>query len=149
VIIGSGEIPNELAEHPRLPDVPDAQGPMAALLSAMRWAPQVSWLVAACDLPEMSLESLHWLLGSRPPGLWATLPSLAGKAVVEPLLAYYDFRCGQLLEEMAANLEFSLSRLVAHPKVISPAPPDQFSCAWQNINTPDQHAHIGSHSQTE
>jgi len=149
VIVGSGEVPDGLGNHRRLTDVPDAQGPMAGLLSAMRWAPQVSWLVAACDLPAISLEALHWLLATRSPGVWATLPSLAGVPGVEPLLAHYDFRSRLLLEHLVADREFSLSRLATHPKVISPVPPDQLSCAWQNINTPEQQAHIGTHFQTE
>ena len=149
VIVGSGVVTDELAQHLRLADIPEAQGPMAGLLAAMRWAPQVSWLVAACDLPAISLEALHWLLATRSPGVWATLPSLAGVPGVEPLLAHYDFRSRLLLEHLVADREFSLSRLATHPKVISPAPPDQLSCAWQNINTPEQHAHIGTHFQTE
>ena len=138
VISGSGEIPDELVDHPRLADTPDAQGPMAGLLSAMRWASQVSWLVAACDLPQMSLDALHWLLASRAPGVWATLPNLAGVSGVEPLLAHYDFRSRLLLEHLVAQGEFSISSLATHPKVISPAPPDKLSPAWHNINTLDE-----------
>ncbi len=149
VIVGSGVVTDELDQHLRLADIPDAQGPMAGLLSAMRWAPQVSWLVAACDLPAISLEALHWLLATRSPGVWATLPSLAGVPGVEPLLAHYDFHSRLLLEHLVAEGEFSLSRLATHPKVISPAPPDKLSRAWHNINTPEQQTHIGTHFQTE
>ena len=80
----------------------------------------------------------HWLLASRAPGVWATLPGLAAESGVEPLLAHYDFRCGVLVEQLAANSEFSLSRLDGNPKIISPVPPDQLASAWQNINTPDE-----------
>jgi molybdopterin-guanine dinucleotide biosynthesis protein A len=138
VIVGSGAVPDEPGQHLRLADIPDVQGPMAGLLSAMRWAPQVSWLLTACDLPDMSLEALHWLLASRAPGVWATLPGLADQAGVEPLLAHYDFRCRMLVEQLAADREFSLSRLAGHPKIISPIPLGQLALAWQNVNTPDE-----------
>ena len=138
VIVGSGVVTDELNQHLRLADIPQAQGPIAGLLSAMRWAPQASWLVAACDLPQMSSDALRWLLASRAPGVWATLPSLAGTSGVEPLLAHYDFRSCLLLEHLITDRQFSLSRLATHPKVISPAPPDKLSPAWQNINTPDE-----------
>ena len=138
IIVGSGSVPDELGSHRRLADISEAEGPMAGLLAAMRWAPQVSWLVTACDLPEISLEVLRWLLATRTPGAWATLPGSAGEAGVEPLLAHYDFRCRLLLEKLAADLEFSLSRLAGHPKIISPVPPGRLASAWQNINTPDE-----------
>ncbi len=149
VIVGSGAVTDELDQHLRLADIPEAQGPIAGLLSAMRWAPQVSWLVAACDLPEMSMDALHWLLASRAPGVWATLPGLAGQAGVEPLLAHYDFRSRVLLEHLVDEGEFSLSRLATHPKVISPTPAGRLSPAWHNINTPEQHADIETHFQRE
>ena len=135
VIVGSGTVPDELGQHGRLADISEAEGPMAGLLAAMRWAPQVSWLIAACDLPAISLEVFHWLLASRVPGVWATLPRLAGEAGVEPLLAHYDFRCRVLVEQLAADREFSLSRLAGHPNIISPIPPDQLALAWKNVNT--------------
>jgi molybdopterin-guanine dinucleotide biosynthesis protein MobB len=145
VIIGAGDVPASLEGVARLPDVPDAEGPMAGLLAAVRWAPHVSWLVSACDLPGMTAGALEWLLSTRAPGVWATLPRLpAGAGVeppavsfVEPLLAHYDFRAGPLLENLAAEGRYSLSRLAAHPKVASPSPPADLEAAWENVNTPD------------
>ena len=104
----------------------------------MRWAPQVSWLVTACDLPALSINALRWLLTTRAPGVWATLPKLKGKPNVEPLLAYYDFRSRLLLDQLAQQRDFSLTHLAANPKVISPAPPTGLAPAWQNVNTPEQ-----------
>ncbi|NIA07749.1 MAG: molybdopterin-guanine dinucleotide biosynthesis protein B [Actinobacteria bacterium] len=138
VIVGAGTVPDELGQHGRLADISEAEGPMAGLLSAMRWAPQVSWLLAACDLPAISLEVFHWLLATRTPGVWATVPGLAGEVGVEPLLAHYDFRCRLLVEQLASDQEFSLSRLAGRPKIISPVPPNHLASAWQNINTPDE-----------
>lgn len=135
VIVGAGVLPKSLQNTGRLPDVPDAQGPMAGILAAMRWAPQASWLVAACDLPQLSVEALRWLLRTRAPGVWATLPRLTGKEGVEPLLAHYDLRSGLLLQRLADQREFSLAQLAGNSKVISPSPPAELAAAWKNINT--------------
>jgi len=135
VIAGAGEVPASLARHVRLPDVPDAEGPLSGILAAMRWAPHASWLVVACDLSDLSLEALQWLLSTRAPGVWATSPRLTGSARVEPLLAHYDFRARALLEEIAAEGDFRLHRVVARSRVITPSPPPELTLAWRNVNT--------------
>ena len=138
VVVGDGEVPAALNNVPRLPDAPDAAGPMAGILSAMRWAAQVSWIVAACDLPDLSLGALRWLLATRGPGVWATLPKLAGAPGLEPLLAHYDFRSGSLLEELAAEGDLCPAHIVNSPKVISLSPPRDLAAAWRNVNTEEE-----------
>ena len=136
LIAGSGEVPASLAGATRLPDAPDLAGPVAGILSAMRWSPRASWLVCACDLPEMSVDALQWLLSTRAPGAWATLPRLAGSAGVEPLLAHYDFRARALLERLAAKGRWRLNDLAGCEKVITPTPPAALTRAWRNANSP-------------
>ena len=126
----------DLSDAVHLSDVPDAAGPMAGLLAAMRWAPHVSWLVAACDLPNLSAEALEWLLSTRSPGVWATLPRLPADKGVEPLLAHYDLRARGVLEDLAAQGRFSPSLLAEHPKVATPTPPAHLLSAWTNANSP-------------
>jgi len=135
-IVGGGHVPLGLSNVIRLSDVPDADGPMAGLLAAMRWAPHVSWLVAACDLPNLSQGALQWLLSTRAPGLWATLPRLPADKGVEPLLAHYDLRARGVLEDLAARGRFSPSLLAEHPKVATPTPPAHLLSAWANVNSP-------------
>jgi molybdopterin-guanine dinucleotide biosynthesis protein MobB len=135
VIAGAGAVPESLALCPRLPDAPGVEGPMAGVLSAMRWAPWASWLVAACDLPDLSAGALEWLLAARAPGVWATLPRLAGAPGVEPLLAHYDFRARALIEDLAGRGQWRLSEITASPKVFSPAPPPELAGAWRNVNS--------------
>ena len=50
-----------------LPGAPDAEGLTAGVLSAMRWAPYASWLVATTDLVHLKREALDWLL--KPSGM--------------------------------------------------------------------------------
>ena len=138
VIVGGGELPAGLKDATRLPDAPDVEGPMAGILSAMRWAPWVSWVVSSCDLPNLSTEALDWLLSTRRSGVWATLPRLESRPGVEPLLAHYDFRARALLETLAAERRFSPSQLGGLAKVISPTPPAAIASAWDNVNTPEE-----------
>lgn len=137
VISGAGDVPASLADRVQLPDIADAQGPIAGLLSAMRWGPNASWLVAACDLPDLSAEALAWLLANRRPGAWASLPALTDAGRVEPLLAHYDFRARGVLEDIAERGESSLQPAAAHPKVISLRVPDALAPAWRNVNRPE------------
>ncbi len=138
VIAGSGQIPNSLDVYAQLPDAPEAEGPLAGLLSAMRWAPLASWLVAACDMPDISPEALQWLLGRRAPGRWAIMGKPPGGGRVEPLCAYYDFRLRGHLERHARIGEFKLSALAAHPKTHTAEIPSHLAPAWRNVNTPNQ-----------
>ena len=137
-IAGAGEIPEGLKGFVLLHDIPEAEGPMSGILSAMRWHPEASWLAAACDMPEVSASALEWLLGQRKPGTWIVMPEVRGGAKeVQPLLAWYDFRAHTLLEEAARTRDFSLHRLAAHTKVKTPRPLKKIRGAWKNINTLD------------
>ncbi|TDI11082.1 MAG: hypothetical protein E2P07_06600 [Acidobacteria bacterium] len=101
--------------------------------------------MTSCDLPLLALPALEWLLSTRAPGVWATLPRLKGpEDGIEPLLAHYDFRSRLPLEHLASEGDFSLSRLATHPKIIMPSPPSSLVTAWQDVNTPVQLKQAGS-----
>jgi len=135
VIAGAGAIPDAASDLVRLHDIPGADGPMAGILAAIRWAPFATWLVAACDLPDLSADALRWLLSTRAPGVWATIPKLEGRPHAEPLLAHYDFRAQPLLERRAARGNFRLNDVASERKVITPSPPPDLESAWRNVNT--------------
>jgi molybdopterin-guanine dinucleotide biosynthesis protein MobB len=144
IIAGTGTLPERVRDYDRLLDVPNVRGPMAGILSALRWSPGSSWLVTACDLPLLSLPALEWLLATRAPGVWATLPQLKRpEDGIEPLLAHYDFRSRLPLEDLASEGEFSLSRLATHPKILTPTPPSSLVTAWQDVNTPAELEQVG------
>ena len=138
VISGSGLIPDALAELPRVPDAPGLAGPLAGILAVMRWQPAVSWLVMACDLPDAQPESLRWLLEQRRPGIRAVLPDLGAGGRLEPLLAWYDFRCRPMLENIAASGSLRLHRLAEQEGICRAQPPAQLRGSWQNVNTPEE-----------
>ncbi|MCI5141196.1 MAG: molybdopterin-guanine dinucleotide biosynthesis protein B [Candidatus Electrothrix sp. ATG1] len=138
VLSGSGEIPDTLSSLPRIPDAPGLAGPLAGILSVMRWQRSVSWLVMACDQPDVQPESLDWLLAQRRPGIRAVLPDLLGDGHLEPLLAWYDFRCRPQLEQIAASGSLRVSRLAHQVGVCHFQPPEHLHGSWRNVNTPNQ-----------
>ncbi len=138
VLSGRGEVPASLARLVRVPDVPGLAGPLAGLLSVLRWQPAVSWLMVACDQPTIDPRAFSWLKSLRKPGVRAILPDLHGDGRVEPLLAWYDFRCRPLVEELTAGGCLRPGGLVGRPGIITPRPPADLHGSWRNINTPDE-----------
>jgi molybdopterin-guanine dinucleotide biosynthesis protein MobB len=138
VLAGAGTVPTTASQLWRLPDVPHISGPMAGLLAAMRWAPLTSWILAACDLPQLSVEAITWLLDQRSPGVWAILPTLSGAPRAEPLLAFYDFRLRPYLENVAQLQQTSLHAVVDHPKTVRVIIPRELADAWHDVDTPDE-----------
>jgi len=136
VISGKGSIPESLKGIEVIRDDPGMSGPLAGILSVMRWNPSVSWLVVGCDQPEINEEALDWLLALRDRDVWAILPDLKSDGHVEPLLAYYDCRCLAYLEDLAAQKTFRIAEIKGRHGVITPSPPSHLHKAWHNINTP-------------
>ena len=135
VLLGGGALPAGCGELPRLADAPGLEGPLGGILAALRWAPGHAWLIAACDLPDVSTPGAHWLLGRRAPGVWAVLPDL-GRGV-EPLLALYEPQARGPLEALAAAGGRAPRLLAGHAKARVVAPPAELSSCWRNVNTPE------------
>ena len=136
VISGAGELPDSLGEMDRIADIEGLAGPIAGILAALRYQPEVSWLVVACDLPEMNEQALQWLLSHRNIGRHAILADLEGNGRVEPLLAYYDYRCRKAVENIIAAGSLRINRLQGVPGVFTDQPPERLRKCWRNINTP-------------
>jgi len=134
-VAGGGTIPATVGPVTRLPDVPGVAGPLAGILACMRWAPWVTWLVTACDLPNLAPEAVEWLLSTRRPGVWATLPRATAEGPPEPLLAHYDFRARAVLEDLAAAGRLAPSAAAEHGKVAAPPVLPHLAEAWADVNT--------------
>jgi molybdopterin-guanine dinucleotide biosynthesis protein B len=134
------------AALPRLPDVPDAHGPLAGILAALRWEP-ACWVVASCDLPRLRADAVEWLLAQRRPGRWAVLPRVGG--VVQPLLAVYEAQALPLLEALAAEGAAAPSRLEGQAHVATPEPPAELAACWRGVNTPQELAALGGLAEPE
>lgn len=135
VLAGRGDVPPDLRHLPQLPDAPGVSGPLAGLLTVMRWAPRTDWLLSACDLPFLSTEAVSWLLAQRQIGAWAAIPRTAEHAPPEPLLAWYSFRCRHVAETLAQAAQPALRQLTKHPKCRTIVVPCDLSQAWQDVDT--------------
>lgn len=137
VILGSGDIPADMKGIPRRSDLPGLVGPLAGMLSAMRWQTGVSWLFVACDMPDIMEEALQWLLAGRRPGVWGVLPRKQKGGPVEPLLAQYDFRSRYLFEDLARRGCLRINALAENPKIDTPLIPSHLLPSWRNVNSPE------------
>lgn len=119
-----------------VPDARDAQGPLAGLLSAMRWDRKSGWLFLACDMPLMTRAALQWLIEQRRTGVWAVLPK--DERGVHPLGALYEPPMRAVFEERLVESDFSLHWVANHPKIKTVDIPYEHRDAWTNCNTPDE-----------
>jgi len=136
VLLGMGVDEGHAGDLPQLADAPDTSGPMAGILSAMRWAPHATWVVAACDLPLIRQEAVRWLLDQRAPGRWAVVPQIS-QTGVEPLLAVYEPQSRVLFEQLVREDRRAPRRITDDRRVVTPTPPVDLLASWTNVNTPD------------
>ena len=135
VIAGAGRLPEPLKDRIQLSDAPQAKGPLAGLLAALRWAHNADWLITACDQPLIRPRALRWLLDQSRPDLLAVMPHLPDRNRPDPLPAWYNHRAGPLLEQLAASGNYRLTPLAENPLIETPPPPPALIPAWKNINT--------------
>ncbi len=138
ILSGGGLVPGACKEIIRLPDIRGVKGPLAGILAATRWNPGVNWLFCACDMPAVNSRSVEWLLEHRVAGSWGCVPRLGNAEHCEPLFAYYDFRAGQLFEELVVLNRLRIGQAGKHCKIDNPCIPRDLGAAWQNVNTPEQ-----------
>ncbi|NOY71300.1 MAG: molybdopterin-guanine dinucleotide biosynthesis protein B [Gammaproteobacteria bacterium] len=137
ILTGKAHIPEHLTYIKHLPDAPNVKGPMSGVLAGMRWAPNVSWILCACDMPMMTEKAIEWMLNQRQIGAWGVLPKRSAQDPAEPLLALYSHHCAPLLEHAATAQQFKLNVLGEHDKIQTPTIPESLLNAWLNMNTPE------------
>ncbi len=137
-VSGAGELPAALRTVARVEDLPGIQGPLAGIGALFRHRPFSSWLVMACDLPDLEPAALDWLLNQRQGRLRALLPHNPVTGRKEPLLAWYDYRIGPLIEDLIAEGERRISALGNHELAGAPWIPAGLTASWRNVNYPDE-----------
>lgn len=110
-------------------------GPLAGMMAAMRLYPDVDWLVLACDLPRLDVETLRLLVYSRRPDETFLSYRSEFDGLPEPLCALYAAGALQILEQAAAGgLRCPRKELIRHEcRLLDPATPR----ALENANTPE------------
>ncbi len=76
--------------YPSLPDTFTGLGPFGAILSAFREAPDVAWMVIACDLPLLDAGTLQYLKNHRNTSSMATSFESPYNHFPEPLVAIWE-----------------------------------------------------------
>ncbi len=138
VVLGRGEIPCDVSLVDQLCDAPGTgKGPLAGLATAFRWAPRVCWIVGACDMPEISVEAVEWLIDERRPGCWAVIPKDAD-GNLHPTLALYEPQAGPLIEALVHRGRWAPRGLAEWQQVRTPTIPDSLIPAWTNVNRPEE-----------
>lgn len=101
------ELPPGIPECPNVRVVRDpaggSEGPLAGILAAMRSAPEADWLVLACDLPRLDVETLEHLVASRNPGKMFLSYRSEFDGLPEPLCAFYAAGALPILEQAQAH----------------------------------------------
>ncbi|MCC6159666.1 MAG: molybdopterin-guanine dinucleotide biosynthesis protein B [Deltaproteobacteria bacterium] len=136
VLLGAGEIPSSLAGATRLPDPPGFAGPLAGLVSAIRWDPDSAWIIAAVDMPRVDVTCLDWLLTQRAPGRIGIVPIIDGEpqstfSLWEPIARAHVF-------DGIQDGRSSIRRLADAPRVYRPEVPTHLRPRFANINTPGE-----------
>ena len=126
---------DERARFPRIIDRYDGLGPLAGILSAMSEHPQVSWLVVACDLPNVDDTTVGDLLRSRDVSMPFTAYRSSYDGLPEPLCAIYGSGARVQLDAFVEESVHCPRKIMirSDTQLLEQADPR----ALDNINTPD------------
>jgi molybdopterin-guanine dinucleotide biosynthesis protein A len=124
----------DFTDHiPVITDSVPGAGPIVGLLSAHAAFPDDAWLVLACDLPLISLQSLSFLVHARQPEKDATAFLSSFNNSPEPLIAIWEAKGLELLKNSGKSCPRK-ALLQADVLILeNPYPTEQF-----NANTPEE-----------
>lgn len=101
-----------LPELTRIFDLYQDCGPLSGILSAMESYPPASWLVLACDLPLLEIETLQILIQKRNALAMASV-FYRDDDFLEPLCAIYEPRIYSELKKSLANKRYCPRAILA------------------------------------
>lgn len=110
-------------------------GPMAGILSALEEHPGADWLVVACDLPNITAPTLHFLLEHRSAEQPFTAFRSSHDGLPEPLCAVYRAGSDAILQRFVAEGIVCPRKVLLRSESLLLEQPDP--AALDNINTPD------------
>jgi molybdopterin-guanine dinucleotide biosynthesis protein A len=129
---------NELtrAKLPQIVDLQPGIGPIAGISAALEAHPDKAWLVLACDLPFLSLDTLENLVAQRDPSRMATAYRSTHDGLPEPLCAIWEPRARETVNKWIAMGKQCPRKILINSDTALLDPID--SRALDNINTPDE-----------
>jgi len=120
-----------------LPDTVNGGGPLVGILSALKKEPDRAWLVVACDLPLLDLETVKFLIERRDVTAVATTFESPFDGLPEPLITIWEpASLPMLLTHLSDGFSCprkALIRNMKQVKLLLPPQPDSL----MNANTPD------------
>ena len=116
-------------------------GPMAGILSALEQQPDVSWLVLACDLPNVDDATVEFLLQNRSLETPFTAFRSAYDDLPEPLCAIYRPECRVIVEQFVQDGIVCPRKMLIRSGTHLLRQPDP--SALDNVNTPDDLVRAG------
>jgi molybdopterin-guanine dinucleotide biosynthesis protein A len=125
----------ERGQYEQIVDRYDDIGPIAGILSALEEHPDVDWLVVACDLPNISEETMRNLLQHRGGEQPFTAYKSSYDGLPEPLCAVYHSGCIEILRQFV-NDGLNCPRKIlmrSQTHLLTQTDPR----ALDNVNTPD------------
>ena len=124
----------ELNGYETIIDSPDFDGPPDVILNVLTQFPDNAWLITACDLPLLTVETLEELIHSRNSDKIATVFQLPDRNFPEPLIAIWEPSAGDKLKEYFASGQRKLIKFLmeSEVEVIEPSSPQSL----YNMNDP-------------
>ena len=89
---------SELSDYPLIIDKPGTKGPGKVILNTFEKVPESAWLIVACDLPLLSVQTVRELIEKRNPEKVATAFHLPDKDFPEPLITIWEPKANQKLK---------------------------------------------------
>ncbi len=130
------------SQYPVIVDRDEAKGPVAGILSAMHEHAGVSWLVVACDLPNLDSDTVRNLIDRHDREDVFTAYRSSYDGLPEPLCAIYGRESADVIRRFVAEDVMCPRKMMIRSEAtllsqIRPASLD-------NVNTPDDLAGSGA-----
>lgn len=132
------------AERRRFPQIVDRHteiGPVAGILSALEAHPAVTWLVLACDLPNVDDETIAFLLENRAESKPFTAFASSHDGLPEPLCALYRPAALPIVRSFVDAGTICPRKILVRSDTNLLEQPNP--AALDNVNTPDDLARAG------
>ncbi|MES2809309.1 MAG: NTP transferase domain-containing protein [Bacteroidota bacterium] len=122
-------------DYKTLPDTFIDLGPYGAILSAFREQPDSAWLVVACDMPLLDVDTLNYLIANRDTSAIATTYKSDFDGFPEPLITIWEPKSYPVLLAFLAQGHSCPRKVLinSNTTVLEPLNADALS----NVNTPE------------
>jgi len=132
----------ERANYPQIEDQYGGLGPVDGIASAQKMDAESAWLVLACDLPQLDVETVNYLLNNRSQVHEVTAFVSTNDGLPEPLCAIYEPSSVASVAAMLLDGRRCARKVVLnlnHHLIHQPSPG-----ALDNANTPQEWARINA-----